>query len=712
MQELDPSGVDALYTMYRIQIRGFVAQSEGMFPGVSGTTPVTAATINAIKAELETPRISMEYRIAGNVIVSIPPGGIDAKLGPFPLPCVFREQTNTGTFYVECGCVVRVVDCKNQCAGGNDPVLSLRWTQSESFDENWYSRLTTDGHLIVRADFLLNADNYRFLTVPPILPDYIRTASKYTLSPDGLTLNFHFEDEERDRLPPFPATRARGSYTVQSHGGVKRIGSVRIRLEGQKGTSRKTLMIVALAMAYSKLREDKFFSPSFPVITGKFEEDLFDPIVEIQLTALMANINKNGLVKSSTTGTGAAIGATFGVISGAPFGLPGIALGGFGGAAIGNYLEGKIGNWLNSINPFGAGGAGAINAGTAAAAAAAASVTNVAAGVLESAENIIAMGFNPPANLVSIMPSVGADTFGLGSGKPGIAPPDRKRISGLLTALFRDPCLCLESEVELSGNVEPPTAYRNSEIVNPVELVGVPRPGGAGAGAEITIGATRLVSGEGAGGWLRDRAPYDTYEIHTTTNFHEGTAHLPGTGSGHDSDIAAFVTVAGQAMQVTVTWVAGRTGSPPQLPTYQPQDSNLVAIAGSIVAKEVVPNMDGSSLVYMVSGYYIYGVKDPAKYQITPAVPPMFDDGVRQGAADAASYWTDTALWAASDGVVGGLAATTDANPFVTDGVSTTPQPVPPPNFDLSNLTSDQLNTVIQTGQLPTSQYFPQPPNR
>ena len=718
IQERDPFNVDSLYTAYRIQVKGFLAQSDIQFPGFGGTTPVTSQTLNALKAELETPRKSMAYTIGTDVIVSIPAGSIDAKIGPEPLPCRITE-VNTGTFMVECGCIVRVVDCDKNCpftpvgsrsgrgldligqginAPGRSPILSLRWTQTETFDENWYSHLETTGHLIVRSDFLQSADNFRPLATPPLLSDYIRTVSKYTISPDGLMLNFHFEDVERDRLPPFPATKAKGTYTVESNNGVLRYGTVHIRLEGQKGTSRQQLLVRACQMCYSKLNADKFMTPAAPVISGVFVEDQFEPAVEVSMRALMSNINKKGVISTSSDVFSKAANILTNTLPflgpiGAPFAIPGIIKG------------------IEAFTP----------------------TAGFGLGILGGA---VAMGFGADPLTAQIMPSVGYDekslipVTGLASGQPGISPPDRKRLAGLLTALFRDPCLCERPAQDVTLKTVPgqPTYLKNNNIVNPVELKTTPSVGGggssggggAGTSSIIEIGIAAVTAGVvgGAAGLLRDSAVYAQYDIEVQTTMDTGALQMPGTGVGHDGGIAAIVTGHGGMMQVTTSWVASRIGKPPQLPTFQSPDSNVVPLYGSIVAKDAVPNMDGSAITYMIAGYYVHAIKDPAKWEIAPPVAPMLGDEVRVAAAEGASFWTNTALWGVANGVAGGLVLSTNANPFVAGGVETVSQPVNPPGFDPAQVTITQSGGAVASGganpngQTPTASYYHSYPNR
>jgi hypothetical protein len=298
--ERDPSYTDVLWNKYTIRCRGFCYAGSGQIPGNS------AAALQFLKNSLEAPRRSFLYQQGAVVVLNIganAQGGggpaIDAKLGPEPLPTVVREVTS-GTFAVETGVIVRKVECITEFdEDGNpcppNPVVSLRWSQEESFDDGWYSQLTTEGRLIVRSDLLQSADNFRPLVTPPILTDYMRKRSRYKLSPDGLMLDFTFVDQEVDRLPPYPAVKASGAFTVLCpKPGILRIGNVQLKLEGQKGTDRKALLVKAFNMAYAKLRADGFQNETVPIIWGQFREDLFSPVVEVSMQANLSVIQKKG----------------------------------------------------------------------------------------------------------------------------------------------------------------------------------------------------------------------------------------------------------------------------------------------------------------------------------------------------------------------------------------------------------------------------------
>ena len=582
VMERDPTYTDAMYTKYTIRVRGFVSESQGSFPGVGGTTPKTAITLKELKDKLEAPRKSVLYKMGDTVMVQVNPGQIDDKLGPDPLPATVRE-VSSGTFMVECGCVVYLTECDGTVCE-RSPVVSLRWTQTETFDQNWYSNLVTDGKLIVRSSLLQVADNFRVDCTPPLLPDYIRKVARYTLSPDGLELAFHFEDQEVDRLPPNPATEARGMYIVQApYPGTLRIGTVMLELTGQKGTSRRDLFIRAMSIAYAKLQNDAFLKNT-PVLWGEFKEDLFEPKIAITLSAKMTNIAAPG-----------SDGA-----------LP-----------------------LGDTRPW-------------------------------------------------AMPSVGWEQFGLTSGRDGIAPPDRKRLLGLLAAAFRDPCACLAAggEVGLTARAAPPSFERADDMLLTDRVGGITT-----ALASLVIGAV----GEVVATPLRsDMAPYDTYHLETHVVYDAGNVQMPGTGVGVGGDVSKVVKSHGGMMTLMTAWVAGRTGKPPVLPTFESTNPNIVPLSGSVVANDVVPSFDGQNLTYMVAGYYRHAIIDPKQHEIAPGVAPFYGSLVQQGAPMAAGFWTNLSTW--------GVLGQPGSNPFVTGGVTPETPPTNPPGFPSQQLVLNQPN--------------------
>lgn len=664
IQERDPYNVDALWTKYTIRVRGFLTRSAGSFPGI-GESLSSAEVLRLVKSRLETPRRSLIYKIANSTIVSVV-NTMDAKLGPEPTEAIVTEVTS-GVFMVECGCIARVVDCDDLCGGTRSPVLSLRWTQTEAFDESWYSKLSTEGRLIVRSDLLQSADNFRPLATPPLLPDYKRMSARYTLSPDGLELAFNFEDQEVDRLPPGGVVRAEGTYTVTSEKpGYKRLGEVDITLEGIKGSSRKLLLIRALSMAYSKIQADQLlisdangaYTP--PIIWGSAKEDLFRPIVRVSMTAMMTNLNRGSFLPGGVPA--AAANSLLSPSLAGPLGI----LGGVGGAAAlgGTLPSGTFSSTGGSIDIGSANGAlgrAATNPVTGNPIVGNAATANLSA---FSDDNAVAARFAAPG----IMPSVGKNTAGLSSNQAGLAPPERMRLAGLLTAAFRDPCACLLTGSEI-GYTELRSQGGRTGARNPlmVNLAAGPAIINRGQLPPDRTNGTRLVS---------DNAPYDTYSYEKTAVYMSGKVMMPGTGTGANGAIAAAATIHGGIMKVYTSWVAGRTGKPPVLPTYLTSDPNLVPLDATIVSSNIVPSADGANLVYMTAGYYVHGVLDPSRYEIVPGTAPFLTADTKQDAKLSTRYWNDLM---ASVGRAAGQVV--KANPFIEGGVTPDIPPANSPGF-------------------------------
>ena len=547
--ESDPSKTDVLWNTYEMVVEGVPLDGAG-----SIITP-TAAVIADIQHVLNAPRRPLLYQMNDGV-TTVLTTGIDAAMGPEIISPAAVDVVTSGGIFVTVHYKVRIRDC---ATGRPDPVVSLRWRQSESFGETWNSKLVTDGRLIVRTDLLSSADSFRDLTTPQVLPDYVRTASNYTLNENGTELAFHFEDEERDRLPPYPAVKASGSFVVHVTKGANRTAQVDVTLTGQKGTDRKDLMVVAIRMCLSKV---KAAGLSFHN-AGSFHEDLFEPVVKVSMQA--------------------------------------------------------------RLNPLTGGGIG--------------SAILAAAG---------AGGVRPPA----VFPTVGVLPDGVKEGRPGIAPPIRKRITGLLVAAFRDPCAAEASadEVELRSG---PSGY----------TPGLKNKKGGGelrAGFTLGVGPLPPFPGDSA---VKDFAPYDHYHVESTWTFDGGISHLPGTGVGPDGAVAGFYTLHGGQMQLMVAWAAVRSGLPPVLPSYLTPDANLQPLTGAVTIDNSDVEADATSPVYAVGGWYLYGVKDPRLVSLNAAVPPFLSDSAAQAGPQAGRYYSDSILWRFV-GAVGN-------NPFVAGGTQT-----------------------------------------
>lgn len=612
---LDEYGVDEIGSKYTVRVRGIITPPEG------NISPLRLSQVRDRLSEVRKPFI---YSINPVEQIRVS-SGVDDKLGPMPLATTVTEATS-GTFLVETGMVVHLANCQRSCGGrvtAISSIASCRWTQTESFDQNWFSHLSTKGRLVVRSSLLLSADNFRGFATPGLLPDYQRQSATYTLSPDGLTLDFEFEDQEVFRLPPFPASKVTGVFSVNvENPGVNRIGTVALTLEGTKGFSTKSLLDRGFSMAVAKLRADGLQNDVTPIWWGQFDEDLFNNRVSLRVSAKLAPIRAR------------------------PPAAP-----------------------------------------------------------------------DPTAPL-PVMPSAGWGTQGLAFNQPGIAPPIRSRLAGLLTAAFRDPCACAAAVAPAPGAPVMGTAEASAaaaalfEATASLPTSGLPHltnsPGQTGnyttnpaivnpqplaPAASITVAPLPPAQSPAV---VRDAAPYDVYQIRTTTIYDTGKVLLPGTGVGANGAVGKIVTAHGGMMVLETVWVAGRTGKPPQLPAFQSPNSNFVPLVGRVVAKEVTPCADGGNLTYLVSGWYRHAVLDPRKMRLAAPVPPMFGSGVIAGAVLAEAFWSNIPVWTPI------TSAPSGTNPFVSGGVVLGADPTDPPSYPAqasNNLQDPSSQNVLQPGQ-------------
>ncbi len=577
-EERDPTNSDTLWTKYTIKVKGFVSNESTTFRFD------TAQTMRDLRGKLQTPRKELDYRVGNVALVQVLATGgntpLDCRIGPEPLPTVVTEVTS-GVFWVETGVVARV--CESDYVEGctENPVVSLRWTQTESFDENWVSELTTSGKLIVRSDLRQLADNFRTLCTPTILPNYQRMSAKYTLSPDGLQLDFNFIDKEKDRLPPFPATKAAGKFTVtvDQNGGVKRIGECQITLEGMPGTSRKLLMLRALAMAYERILQENAVgvergqSDILAYFWGRLEEDLFEPKVSVTVAGMLPPL-----------GSG-----------------PGM---------------------INDDRP-------------------------------------IAMG------------SVGALVGGIGYNFPGIAPPDRKRLAGLLAAAFKDPCACQLFETEMTSAPDGPSFAFNTEMTTPVPANPI----------TVEIGNVTPITQE----LTTVTFPYLFYEVSVDVVTDSGTIAMPGTGFGDLGNIAAGVKVSGMKAQLVVTWAMGRMGAPCEMPVYETDNPNLVPVRATVTKNNIEMSPDGTTFTHWAAGFYIYEILNPITSQLVTPVPSYLNASAQAAAQVASQFWAN---------LTNNFQGPTESNPFVPGGVNVGTQPPAQPGPD---------NTITGIDEIPTA---------
>ena len=278
--ERDPTDTDQLWRKDVVRVRGVVANIEGFYSQY-GSNP--AQIYNSLIHLLTTDRAPLIYRYDGQdiVVCNSPP---DANKGPKAGPAVVTQLLEGG-WLVDFTVTTWNAACGNGGENGAQ-YASHRYTQTETYDHNWSTVFRVRGKVIVRNDLRVNPDALRSVVIPPILDNFERSELSFTLSPDGLQLDYSFEDRQKHKMPPAPATKADGTFVVMSDPkGVILTGMCSLHLEGPPDVNRKDLIAVACKIAMAKFKganllvNQKTKRP--PIFSASFGEKLFDNVVDV-----------------------------------------------------------------------------------------------------------------------------------------------------------------------------------------------------------------------------------------------------------------------------------------------------------------------------------------------------------------------------------------------------------------------------------------------
>lgn len=236
----DTSGVDYLYTRWRFDITAIVNRKATSYaPTASGSslvsgggTPVATAnpvagifspvlTDAAIRQALATPRRRLEYWVESGNNTALGTGGaaaasglelllcsprvgyyVDAKDGPTPLTYDVKQVVGGKTFLVHWVCETHVNEC-GLYTGNNLPpiILSNRWTDTHTADEDYFVTRHVAGVAIFRKDFLskleIIPDLFRIdlFPLPPL--GFKRQNIQVTAHADGCGIDYAFDDVQQ-----------------------------------------------------------------------------------------------------------------------------------------------------------------------------------------------------------------------------------------------------------------------------------------------------------------------------------------------------------------------------------------------------------------------------------------------------------------------------------------------------------------------------------
>jgi hypothetical protein len=214
--------------------------------------------------------------------------------------------------------------------------------------------------------------------------------------------------------------------------------------------------------------------------------------------------------------------------------------------------------------------------------------------------------------------------FGSDPNKDRITPPDPgdRGTAGLelVAQVLNDPCL--SQTIIKAGGSEPSD---QSTLTGAPEIAGITQ-----------IRTTQRLP-EDNQVKFRDDDPgiFTDYKVQIRTTQRLHRMQLP---VGKEGAAPVIIQTAAPSQRRVAKWVAEKVGGPPKLPDPDMGDNYQLAHA-DILSREVIPDGDGESLRYRVSGRYVYFVKDFGTAKMTAGLPPWVDQSAKEDSSKAVSLF-------------------------------------------------------------------------
>lgn len=149
--------------------------------------------------------------------------------------------------------------CKLECESGDgraevnkSGVLSNRWSVVDYIDNNKMTDRTISGRLRVTTP-LLSPHHFRGWVVPTLQAGFRRDSVEFTVTEDGLWLQYTIVDKEIAYAAPYPATSWELEHIEKSDTALTMEASVNVVLTGDRDVPRRELFAIAMAIVKAKL---------------------------------------------------------------------------------------------------------------------------------------------------------------------------------------------------------------------------------------------------------------------------------------------------------------------------------------------------------------------------------------------------------------------------------------------------------------------------
>lgn len=179
---------------------------------------------------------------------------LDLNNGPVCTSFVVTRVTGNETFEVEATFEIHLVECDQygNVPNNNSGILNNRWSCQSSYDSLMRETRTYTGELIL-ASANLNAQQCRWVVVPPLIQMFRRENLNLTASEDGLKLGWSCTDVEISQSAPYPARRWDVQHKLYGRDAMMGISSIRVQLWGDSNVNKADLIEAGLYACTAKM---------------------------------------------------------------------------------------------------------------------------------------------------------------------------------------------------------------------------------------------------------------------------------------------------------------------------------------------------------------------------------------------------------------------------------------------------------------------------
>lgn len=266
----DDTGTDLLFHRFHIRVRGQVTGRTGQVVNVA---PVSGdgdagGHLTQVWALLNEPRGDFVMRMGvdssgngGTTILDVKGAGADEGTadvdnGPKPKVLGVHHIIANEVVAIEWECEVCRVVCDSP--QNQSSVLSNRWSVADDIDPSEFTVRTWTGRLRVSKPSV-SPNDFRDWVVPSLQDGMRRDAMRFTVTADGLNLDYTIVDREIAFAAPSPATKWEYHHTETAleNGAILR-GTMSIVLEGDRTANKFQLIQLADHILCHKLLNLQF----------------------------------------------------------------------------------------------------------------------------------------------------------------------------------------------------------------------------------------------------------------------------------------------------------------------------------------------------------------------------------------------------------------------------------------------------------------------